>query len=81
MDAVIPEARVTLDTGLFGENVVVLALKVASDLAEPSRLSDQSEGGGRSHARGFVVNVVPKARGVNDGQRNTHTVLLELCTR
>ena len=36
MDTVITEARVTLDTGLLGENVIVLALKVASDLAEPA---------------------------------------------
>jgi hypothetical protein len=32
MDSVVPEARVTLDTGLLGENVVVLPLEVADDL-------------------------------------------------
>lgn len=34
VNAVVPEARVTLDTGLLGENVVVLPLEVADNLGE-----------------------------------------------
>ena len=34
VDTVVPEARVTLDTRLLGENVVVLALKVPYDFLE-----------------------------------------------
>ena len=30
--AVIPEARVTLDTALLGKNVIVLSLEVSDDL-------------------------------------------------
>ena len=30
--AVVPEARVTLDTALFGKNVIVLSLEVSNDL-------------------------------------------------
>ena len=34
MDTVVPEARVTLDTRLLGENVVVLAFQVTNDFLE-----------------------------------------------
>ena len=34
VNAVVPEARVTLDTALLGQNIVVLALEVAHDLLE-----------------------------------------------
>jgi hypothetical protein len=37
MDSVIPEARVTLDTGLFSENIVVLPLKVANNFLEAGK--------------------------------------------
>jgi hypothetical protein len=32
MDTVVPESRVTLDTRLFGQNVIVLSLEVSYDL-------------------------------------------------
>ena len=35
MHPVVPETRVTLDTRLFRENIVVLAFKVANNLLEP----------------------------------------------
>ena len=35
MHPVVPETRVTLDTRLFREDVVVLAFKVANNLLEP----------------------------------------------
>ena len=35
MDPVVPEARVTLDTRLLCQNIVVLPLKVTNDLLEP----------------------------------------------
>lgn len=31
VDTVVPEARVTLDTRLFGQNIIVLSLEVAND--------------------------------------------------
>jgi hypothetical protein len=34
MHTVVPEARVTLDTRLLGENVIVLSLQVSDDLRE-----------------------------------------------
>jgi len=49
---VIPETRVSLDSRLLGKNVVVLALEVADDLAK----------------RSFVVDLISKARGINNGE-------------
>lgn len=37
MDTVVSEARVTLDAGFFGEDVVVLSLKVALDFGKAGR--------------------------------------------
>ena len=34
MDTVVPESRVTLDTRLFGQNIVVLVFEVADNLTE-----------------------------------------------
>jgi hypothetical protein len=31
VDTVVSEARVTLDTGLFGQNIIVLSLEVTND--------------------------------------------------
>jgi len=39
MDTVVAESGVTLDTGLFCQNIIVLSLKVANDLAEAAILS------------------------------------------
>jgi hypothetical protein len=60
---VIAESGVTLDTGLLGENIVVLALEVARDLAET----------------GLVVDLVTEARGIDNGQRDTGSLLVKLC--
>jgi hypothetical protein len=37
VDTVVPEAGVTLDTGLLSKNIIVLSLKVALDLGEAER--------------------------------------------
>jgi len=37
VDTVVAESGVTLDTGLFSENVVVLALEVADDFAKAEK--------------------------------------------
>jgi hypothetical protein len=34
VDAVVPEAGVTLDTGLFGQNIVILSLEITDNLRE-----------------------------------------------
>lgn len=51
VNAVIAETRITLDAGLFGNDIVVLSLEVANDLAK----------------RRLVVNLITKARSVDNG--------------
>ena len=62
VDTVVAESRVTLDTGFFGENVIVLSLEVANNFTE----------------RRLVINLVAKAGGINDGQRNAGAFLVKL---
>lgn len=51
VDAVVPEARVTLDAGLLAEDVVVFALEVAQNFLEAARRNISKEAaGGRSLA-------------------------------
>ena len=79
---VVAETRVTLDTGLLGENIVVLALEVTNDLleagAEGANEARNAKEGRRLNIRELVVDVVTKARGINNGQGDADTVLLEL---
>ena len=62
VDSIVPEARVTLDPALLCQDVIILTLEVARDLAEG----------------GFVVDAITKAWGVNNGQRNPRTLLIQL---
>ena len=62
MHTVVAEARVTLDSALLGENVVVLALEVLADLAKG----------------GLVVNGVAEAGSVDNGQADAGSLLIEL---
>lgn len=59
MDAVILETRVTPDTGLFGENVVVLPFEVVHDFLESGmrKLSGVSDiyGIGGTHADSLLM--------------------------
>lgn len=62
MDAVVAESGVTLDSGLLGDNVVVLSFDVANQLCKA----------------GLVVDIVTEARRVNDRQRDAGAFLVEL---
>ena len=62
VDTVVAKSWVTLDAGLFGENIIVLSLKVSLDLSEAS----------------LVVNLVSEAWGVDDGQRDARSFLIQL---
>lgn len=61
MDTIVTESGVSLDAGLGGENVIVLMFKVADNLAEA----------------GFVVNLITEARGVDDGQRDAGSFIID----
>ena len=39
MDTIVSEPRVTLDSGLFGKNVIKLSLEEANDLSEAKSVS------------------------------------------
>ena len=62
VNSIVAEAGITLDSGLFGENGIVLSLEVAHDLAK----------------RRLVVDLVAKAGSVDDGQRDSGTFLVNL---
>lgn len=62
VDTVVAESWVTLDAGLLSENVIVLPLKVSLNLGEAS----------------LVVDLVSKAGGVDDGQRDARSFLIQL---
>ena len=62
VDTVVPEARVTLDTRLLSENVIVLAFEMANDLREA----------------GLVIDLITESRRVHDGQRYASSFLIEL---
>lgn len=85
--SVVPEARVALDPRLLGELVIILSLEVAGDFTETVETSlatidrhTQSLSAGNC-SRGFVINLVSKAGGVDDRQRDAGAVLVqvELC--
>ena len=62
MDPIVPDSRITLDTGFFGKNVIVLTFQVAHNLSE----------------RCFIVDLVSEARRVDDRQRYTRAFLIQL---
>lgn len=38
VDAIVPEARVTLDTGLLSKNIIVLPLQISDNLSETANV-------------------------------------------
>lgn len=84
VNTVVAETRVTLDTALLSENVVVLALEVAHDLTETVLVSSSAsprlvEGKEGEDVRKLVVNLVSETGSVDDGEGNANAILLELC--
>lgn len=63
VDSVVPESRVSLDPGLFGEDIVVLSFQVSGDLGKT----------------GLIVDLIAKSRRVNHSQRNACAFLFKVC--
>ena len=61
VNTVVSESGVTLDSGLLGNNVVVLSLNVFNNLAEA----------------GLVVNLITEAGCVDDGQGNSRPLFIK----
>ncbi len=59
---VVPKAWVTLDTALFGKNIIVLAFEMPNDLRE----------------RSLIVNLVTESWGIDDSEGNAGAFLVEL---
>jgi hypothetical protein len=81
MNSIIPETRVTLDTRLFRQDIIILAFKMTNDLLEtvktPSLMKRSDKSG--ENSRKFVVNVVTKAGGINNGQSDANAVFFQFC--
>lgn len=80
MHTVIHEARVTFNTRLLSQNVIVLTLEVANNFleAKTKRYSVRYVRMG-IYERKLIVDVVPKTRRVNNGKGNANAILLQLC--
>ena len=70
VDTIVTETRITLDTGLFCQNIIVLSLKITNNFAETSRTVSYCSSAVHSLflLPGLIVNLVAKSRCVNDGQ-------------
>lgn len=85
VNTVVAEARVALDAALLGENVVVLPLEVAHDLAKAVVSSASAPSYGLEKqvddVRELVVDLVTETGSVDDGEGDANAVLVEFCRR
>ena len=78
MHSVVSEARITLDSRLFSQNVIVLTFEVANNFLEPGyKYQDAKVGTEKRHVRKLIVDIVAKPRSVYNCQSNTYAILLE----
>ena len=78
MYSVVSEAWVTLDSGLFRQNVIVLTFEIADNLLKPRQISRREIGyRTRRHVRKLIIDIVTKPRGIDNGKSNTYAILLE----
>ena len=81
MDSIVPETGITFDTWLFRQDIIILAFKMTNDLLETVKtlsLTKRSDKDG-GNIRKFIVNVVTKARGIDNGQGNANAIFFQLC--
>ena len=79
MDAVVPEARIALDARLLGKDVIVLALEVLDDLRKALWCEFYKKTGRPSlSSPGLIVDLVAKARRINDCERDARSFFVEL---
>ena len=79
MYTIVPKTRISFDSRLFCKNIVVLALKISHYFLETERILSKLFVLSEKDGRMFVVNVVSEPRGINDGKRDSNTILLKLC--
>ena len=81
VNTVVSEAGVTLDTGLLGEDVIILTLEIATNLGETAHVKSMGGKGqywGRHDEPSLVINLITKARGIDNGQRDAGAFLVEI---
>lgn len=80
VNTVVSKSRVTLDSRLFSQNVIVLALEVAQNFGKARVSVRILHGAGESwqSVPGFVVDGIAESRGVDNGQRNAGAFLIKL---
>lgn len=86
MNSVVPETRISLDSGLLCKNVIVLTLEVTDDLLEARGAKELSQAAfqpraknGREYIRRLVVDIVSKSWSVDNRQSDTDAVFLQFC--
>ena len=78
MYTIVAEAGVSLDTGLLSKNIIILSLKVANDFAKAINLLVTLSGWPQNISLPcLVIDLVSKARGVYDSQRNASSLLVQ----
>lgn len=79
MDTIIAETRVTLDTRLLGENVIVLSLEIANNFTKALSLLVMFEPCASMELviPCFVVNLISEAGGVHDGKRDAGSFFVQ----
>lgn len=80
VDTVVPEARVTLDTRLLGEKIIILPLEITDNLGETifELIREHVNNIMVQILPGLVVNRIAESRSVDDGQQDASSLLVQL---
>jgi hypothetical protein len=79
VDTIVSETRVTLDTGFFRENVIILSLEIANNLGEAASISLCDSRRTLVNVPCFVINLVAKSGSINNGEGNPRALFIEFC--
>jgi hypothetical protein len=79
VDTIVPKTGVTLDTGFFGENVIILSLEIANNLGEAASISRCDSRKTAVNVPCFVIDLVAKAGSVDNGEGNSRALFVEFC--
>ena len=79
VDTIVPETRVTLDTRLLSKNIIILSLEIADNLSKAGSISLCDVSFDATSVPCFIIDLVTKPRGVNNGEGNTSAFFIELC--
>jgi hypothetical protein len=80
MDTIVPETRITLDSRLFGQDIVILSLQISDNLRKAAHGVSATRRHRKLlyHQPRFVVDLVSKPWGINDSQGDAGALLVKL---